>query len=79
MICLQCGSCCKEISPFGNPGPKLIIKGAIAYCKIYGCRPKVCRDHSFSDYSKCPVGLSVLKIRDSTELQHRYGELGLLL
>ena len=69
--CLSCGSCCNEISPFGNPCPYVKeVELGLFLCSIYSKRPKACRDHTF-DGRWCPIGLSILKPERPSDLHRR--------
>jgi len=60
MICLHCGSCCRELSPISNPEPCphiTIDRAGYAWCGIYGERPQPCRDHDYNAVV-CPIGLA---------------------
>ena len=78
MMCLRCGSCCKELSPFGNPCSYLEMQGNVAVCSIYEKRPGQCSNHNYPA-SKCPIGMQELNIQDSNDLMKRYGETGELM
>jgi len=74
MNCLYCGTCCKELSPFGNPCKYLKEEGSYNLCSIYEHRPKQCRDHKYP-YRHCPVGLQKTGIEDTTKLAMRIDRL----
>ena len=60
MICLHCGSCCRELSPISNPEPcpHIVVDDmGLTWCGIYEKRPQACQDHDYNAVV-CPVGLS---------------------
>lgn len=74
MICLRCGHCCHNMSPFvdepdegivgkGEPCRYLSMSGTVANCDIYESRPDVCASHRFPE-RVCPIGMDVLGIDD---------------
>ena len=78
MLCLACGDCCKRMSPIMPETDELnkeccrnlVMLGDIAHCTDYKCRPKECELHDFPA-SICPIGLDVLNLVESEDIQQR--------
>ena len=60
MICLHCGSCCRELSPISNPEPCpriAVDEMGMTWCEVYPDRPQQCKDHDYNAVV-CPIGLA---------------------
>jgi hypothetical protein len=75
MYCFHCGDCCKRMSPISAPLPCLHIIEIdnFVFCGIYNKRPKECKNHNFPA-SKCPVGISVLRLQSAEDCRIRLDE-----
>ena len=75
MNCLHCGDCCLKMSPLtnGTPCPKLKQIETFFFCGDYANRPDQCYKHKF-DSRFCPIGISILKLKDPIDISLRIDE-----